>query len=128
MDKIAKIDAALRMTGGYHVFFSLDATVRRSTLHRTFNRRLPMSSPAPCPATVHIPTVVERRPAKPARPHQLRLPGATTLDLEIVAVTIAGVTITPRDGLQGHSLRQQARAAILLGGTVTLRARREVQS
>jgi hypothetical protein len=81
-----------------------------------------MSTPAP--AVVHVPTVVNR-PA-PRKPQQtsLRLPGATTLDLEIVAVTIAGVTITPRDGLGGHSLRTQARAAILLGGTVELAARR----
>lgn len=77
----------------------------------------------PCPATVHVPDRV--LPRKPARPEQLRLPGATTLDLEIVAVTICGVRITPRDGLSGTSLKQQARAAILLGGTVELRARRD---
>jgi hypothetical protein len=75
-------------------------------------------SHSPAPAALPLPAPkATRRPAKAGSP-QLRLPGATSVDLRIRCVVLAGVEVRIAGGLFGHSVGAQAHAAMLMGGVV----------
>jgi hypothetical protein len=73
-----------------------------------------MSSPAPASLPLPAPKATRR----PAPSPQLRLPGATSVDLRIRCVVLAGVEVRIAGGLFGHSVGAQAHAAMLMGGVV----------